>query len=184
MATKQGRKTEEMVKPKNKGGHPFIFTPALGKAVCDRISKGESLRSVCRDPKMPHVETVLNWVWSSDDIHKEFRKNFEIAREMRAEHVFEETMEISDDTSGDMMEVVREVKKNGKTEKVKEFVPNHTAVHRARLRVDTRRWFLARMAPKKFGEKIDITSGGKAIKQPRSVAINYVVPKVPKEKTV
>ena len=135
---------------------------------------------------MPHVETVLNWVWSTDesDQAKQFVKNYHIAREMRAEHVFEETMEIADDASTDMVETVREVKKNGKTKQVKEYAPNHAAVHRARLRVDTRRWFLARMAPKKFGEKLDITSGGKAIKQPRSVAINYVVPKVPKQKAV
>lgn len=164
-----------------KGGRPSIFTPKLGADVCERISKGESLRSIGRDPKMPDVTTILRWVFdtSPSEAMKVFQKNYEVAREMRAEYVFEETLEIADDTSGDMMKVTRSVTKKGKTKKVEEFTANHANVHRSRLRVDTRKWFLSRMAPKKFADRVDITSGGKAIKEPRGVAIQYLVPAKP-----
>lgn len=34
---------------------------------------------------------------------------------------------------------------------------------RSRLRVDTRKWYLSKVLPKKFGEKMDVTSGGEKI---------------------
>jgi hypothetical protein len=33
-------------------------------------------------------------------------------------------------------------------------VENHEAINRSRLRVDTRKWLIARMAPKKYGDRV------------------------------
>jgi hypothetical protein len=38
------------------------------------------------------------------------------------------------------------------------------AVNRSRLQLDTRKWVLGRMNPKKYSEKLDITSGGDKLK--------------------
>lgn len=37
---------------------------------------------------------------------------------------------------------------------------------RSRLRVDTRKWYLSKVLPKKFGEKLDLTSDGKVLPTP------------------
>ena len=161
--------------PKKKNGRPSLFNKKMADTICLRLSKGESLRSICRDPKMPEIHTILRWIFDEDK--KEFQKAYELAREIQAEVIFEETVEIADDSGVDIS-VNKTKTKKGKSEVTSEVsVANNVAVHRARLRVDTRKWFLARMKPKRFGEKIDVTSGGKELKQPRGAVINYLVPK-------
>lgn len=81
------------------------------------------------------MSTLLSWL--TDAKHKEFSEQYEKACNARAEHMFDELLEISD--------------------KKKE------AVQRSRLRVDTRKWYLSKLMPKKFGDKVDVTSGGKPI---------------------
>ena len=61
----------------------------------------------------------------------------------QADYYAEEIIEISDDSSGDEL-----TDEDGKTRINSEFV------NRSRLRVDTRKWLMARMAPKKYGDKI------------------------------
>lgn len=184
-----GKKGEKKLGPgkgnRTKGprhGRPSLFSKQLGQDICLRISSGESLRSICRDlekrtPKGPDICTVLSWLYREEEEYKEFRRNFDQAREMQAEVIFEEAMEIADDATKDSAQIQY---KNKRGQMKTMLQPNRVAVDRARLRVDTRKWFLARMAPKKFGEKIDVTTGGKEIKQPRPAVINYLVPSKPK----
>jgi hypothetical protein len=43
-------------------------------------------------------------------------------------------------------------------------VVNNEVVNRSKLRVDTRKWLMAKMKPKVYGDKVDVTSDGKQIK--------------------
>jgi hypothetical protein len=78
--------------------------------------------------------------------HKEFRDQYASAREAQADYYAEEIIEIADDGSNDWME-----RKRG-DETIE--VENHEVIGRSRLRVDTRKWLMARMAPKKYGERV------------------------------
>ena len=69
---------------------------------------------------------------------------------MQADHFADEIIEIADDASNDWMERER---KDGSTE----AVLNYEHVQRSRLRIDARKWLMARMAPKKYGDKITHT---------------------------
>ena len=40
---------------------------------------------------------------------------------------------------------------------------NHDVIQRDRLRVDARKWMLGKMQPKKYGDKLDVTSDGEKI---------------------
>lgn len=40
---------------------------------------------------------------------------------------------------------------------------NGEHVQRSRLRIETRKWLMAKMKPKKYGEKLDMTSDGKPV---------------------
>lgn len=140
--------------PKKKG-RPSIFTKALGTTICRRLAEGETLRAICREDEMPTISTVMAWVLDLEK-HKEFSEQYTRAREAQAENMFDEILEISDDSSDDHMMI--EVGKKDLIVENKEFV------QRSRLRVDTRKWYLSKVLPKKFGEKLDLTSAGKVIK--------------------
>lgn len=68
----------------------------------------------------------------------------------------EEIMEIAD-THDDEVEII-EAKDGTKRIRV-----NNEAVQRAKLRVDTRKWLMSKLSPRKFGDRIDVTSGGEKL---------------------
>lgn len=84
---------------------------------------------------MPDRASVHRWL--IDKNKREFYDQYESACNIRAENMFDALTEIADNTEGE--------------------------VQRDRLRVDTRKWYLSKIMPKKFGEKMDVTSDGKAI---------------------
>jgi len=92
---------------------------------------------------MPDKSTVIRWLAR----YQEFRDQYACARGAQADYYAEEIIEISDDGSNDWMERQRG---DGSTEEVE----NKEVLARSRLRVDTRKWLMARMAPKKYGDKV------------------------------
>jgi|WetSurMetagenome_2_1015567.scaffolds.fasta_scaffold00103_32 hypothetical protein len=78
---------------------------------------------------------------------KERLNRYARATEMRADLMADEILEIADSVGGDMITL-----KDGSK------VVDNAVVQRDRLRVDARKWLLAKLHPKKYGEKIDITS--------------------------
>lgn len=126
-------------------GRPTDYTPELGDLICAELVTPRSLSSVCRDEGMPNKRTVLRWL----RIHEEFQKLYSIAVLERADSVFEDMFEIADDARNDFME---ETNADGKPSGVYRFRKEH--VQRSRLRIETRKWALARMNPKKYGDKM------------------------------
>lgn len=113
-------------------GRPSIYTEKLAKDICKRIAKGESVRSIGKDSKMPHADTIHAWVLDRD----EFSVQYARAKGIGAEIEFDELEEIA------------------RTEE---------DVQRARLIVDTKKWALSKKIPKKYGDKIDMTSDGEKL---------------------
>lgn len=138
-------------------GRPSIFNQELADRICERIACGETLRAICKDDDMPDVSTVLAWVSHADK--ESFSKQYASARLAQAQHLFDELLDIADDSSDDWIE--KELK-GGKTVDVL----NQEHVQRSRLRVDTRKWYLSKVLPKIYGDKLDMTTNGKDIPQP------------------
>jgi len=134
------------------GGRPTDYSTDLANEICARIAEGESLRSICRCEGMPNIRSVMRWL----GIHPEFSQQYARAREAQAESMFEEMLEIADDGSNDWVE---RTSKDGETG---DKVVDHEHVSRSKLRVDTRKWMLARMAPKKYGDATNIKLSGDA----------------------
>ena len=110
---------------------------------------GESLRSICRDETMPARSTVH--LWLAKDVA--FSDHYARACDVRAEEVFDEMFEIADDATNDYM--LQASKDAGDEDGVSLKAGfNGENVQRSRLRIDTRKWALARMNPKKYGDKI------------------------------
>lgn len=119
-------------------GRPTKFTQELADTICSRIAEGESLRSICRGDTVPHIGTILRWVAENSV----FREQYEVAMAQRAESMFEEILEIADETKRDTIAT-----ENGEK-------PNAEWISRSRLRVDARKWMLSKMLPKKYGDKM------------------------------
>jgi len=129
-------------------GRPSTYTDAMASDICERIACGDSLRTICADAAFPVIRTVLRWLASGD--HPEFVTKLARAREAQADVLALEIMEISDTPLAGKKTIV---KPNG--------IETTTAdmIEHRRLQVDTRKWLMARMAPKKYGAKTtqDIT---------------------------
>ncbi len=133
-------------KPKKKG-RPSLYTEALAANICRRLAEGETLRAICRDGAMPAISTVMGWLFNGK--HKDFSEQYSHARVRQADALFDEALEIADDASGDWA-----VDKDGKK------TLNHEHVQRSRLRVDTRKWAAGKLAPKRYGDKLQHTGEG------------------------
>ncbi len=69
--------------PKKRTGRPTIYSPELASELCMRLAIGGSLRSVCEDPKMPGITTVMRWLLephSDTDPRAAFRAQYARAR--------------------------------------------------------------------------------------------------------
>ncbi|MBX3498117.1 MAG: terminase small subunit protein [Alphaproteobacteria bacterium] len=126
-------------------GRPTKFTQKLAETICKRIAQGESLRTIVKDDDMPCAATVFTWLL--DPAKKDFLEQYETARNVQAELMFEELLEIADNGEHDELE---RTTSDGDTY----TVPNTEYMQRSRLRVDTRKWYLSKVLPKKFGDKI------------------------------
>lgn len=151
--------SENDTKLPNPVGPPTIFTPELFLTICDRLSNGESLRSVCRDETMPDKKTVLRWIRDDDQLRIQYAR----AKEESADALVDEMIEIADDASNDFMTIE---KGNSSYE-----VENREVTNRSKLRVETRKWIASKLKPKRYGDKLDVTSGGRAIRPPATVSV-------------
>lgn len=128
-------------------GRPSSFTQEIASEICERISDGESLRSICKSDDMPDKATVFRWL--ADATNESFRDQYARAREVQADTLFEECLDIADDSSRDTKTL----------EDGREVVDNEV-VQRSRLRVDTRKWMAGKLRPKVYGDKLEL-SGNK-----------------------
>ena len=129
-------------------GRPTDYTIDLANQICAFISDGCSLRTISAKPGMPAIVTIFSWLHK----HEEFAKQYARAKDDQAEALIEDMLDIADDNQNDRKMVSR----NG----VEVEVVDNDVINRARLRVDTRKWIASKLKPKKFGEKMDLTSGG------------------------
>ncbi len=134
------------------------FDQVVANAICDLIIEGKPLRNILdghydaedeegRSIQFPTVRVFFRWLRE----YEEFRKQYALAKEMGADAKFEELEEIGEEA----------------------IKAAHDADPRAagavvqahKLKADNMKWYMSKMKPKKYGEKLDLTSGGEKIKQ-------------------
>lgn len=102
------------------------------------IEEGASLRSILRRDDMPGRTVFFEWLNEDEKKANQYAR----ACELRADLIFEEILEIADESSKDTIY----------TDKGE--LPDNEWINRSRLRVDSRKWMLGKMNPKKYGERI------------------------------
>lgn len=132
--------TPDIVKRKMgrpKGSGYTIRTERNATLICERIAEGYSLRQIGKEIGCVK-SAITDWVRDEPDFDVRYAR----AMELRTEHFAQEILEIADEGTNDWME----------REGV--FVPDHEHISRSKLRVDTRRWLMSKMLPRKYGDRV------------------------------
>lgn len=124
------------------GGRPSTFTPEVIEAVCTLIAEGHSGRETC---EMLGLSQSAMYRHLTDD--KEFQEQYARAREMQADLLFGQIIKIADTP----LVGTKEVGKEWGTEVTKADMIEHR-----RLQVDARKWLVVKLAPRKYGEKLQV----------------------------
>ena len=131
-------------------GRPSGYSDELGDEICERLCNGESLRAICEPSDMPSRSMVFRWLGNNES----FRDQYARAREEQADAIFDECLQIADESTNDYMDT--QDSDGATTAKL-----NGENIQRSRLRIDTRKWMAGKMRPKKYGEKLELEHSGK-----------------------
>ncbi|CAG2132445.1 terminase small subunit-like protein [Cupriavidus numazuensis] len=131
---------------KRKVGRPSLYSQELVNAILEKIADGKFLTEICADPAMPSCSTVFKWRLD----YPEFSEAYAHAREAAADKMVIETVAIADDGINDTYIDAETGERR----------TDHDVIQRSKLRVETRKWLLARMAPKTYGDRIETVHSG------------------------
>jgi hypothetical protein len=127
---------------KHPGGRPTDYSSELADKICQELIKPRPLIDICKDAGMPERETVHRWLVK----HPEFSHKYRVAREHQADAYADEIITIADTSDADNV-----------CDEYGNIKPNHEWIARSKLRVDARKWYASKVAPKKYGDKVEQT---------------------------
>jgi hypothetical protein len=133
----------EIIPPLEKPRRPGEFTDEIFQQVCDRMAGGEGLRKICEDPQMPSRQTFLRWIEKDTGRQAQYTA----AREALMDWYAEEILTIAWDSSKDT--IPAEGKKPARCD--------NEWVNRSRLKVDTLKFLMAKLHPRRYGDKLPET---------------------------
>ena len=108
-------------------------------AICARVSECHFLQDIAADCDVSRG-SLVKWLGSEANANL-----YACAREAQADKMAEDILSIADDGKRD---TYLDAEGNTRTDQ--------DVIARSRLRVDARKWLAAKMAPKKYGDKIAI----------------------------
>ena len=126
--TPEPRSTHANQRTKNQEKKPLTdsrYTTELGVEICRRMSEGEPLRQICRDKGMPPESTVRQWV---RDDRQGFAAQYDAARRLQVECWSDEIVCLANRDDLDP--------------------------HDKRVRIDTLKWLMSKLAPRRYGDRL------------------------------
>lgn len=103
----------------------------LEERICEMLARGHSMAKICRRKDMPAESTVYKWLAEGGA----FSERYTHAREQQADLYADEIIEIADNCP-----------------------PVQEEIAKAKVRIDARKWKAARLAPKKYGDRLDVNA--------------------------
>ncbi|MGV8840675.1 MAG: terminase small subunit-like protein [Bauldia sp.] len=117
--------TQSAPSPSRAGGRSTRYGEALVEEILARLALGESLRSICRTPGMPDESTVR--LWAIED-REGFAARYARARDLGLDALADVLLAIPDEA------------------------PDAPS---GRLRFEVLRWYLSKLAPKRYGDRVE-----------------------------
>ena len=149
---KNKSKTKKIKAPKIMG-RPKSYSEKIAAYICEQLMCGRSLTSICKLNGMPSIATIYNWLSPKSKCHnKEFLESYIVARELQADTLADQVVDIADDGRNDTY-----TKVNSRTGEL-ETVVDYDNVRRSRLRVDALRWKAAHLLPRKYSKRMQVSA--------------------------
>lgn len=111
-----------------KVGRPHGYTEEKALEICELVADGQSINKISKMPGMPNRSTILKWF---RDV-PEFSTMYARAKEIGFEVLADEIIDLAD----------------------AEENMNKDQLRRHQLMIDTRKWLLAKLQPRKYGERV------------------------------
>ena len=124
---------------------PVKYSKEVGAMICKRLALGMSLHKAVDTEGMPAFENVWIWLWK----YPEFKEMYDTAKREGGEAMSENMMKIVEE------DVI-----------VGDDKSDNARVQQQRLRVDTIKWTMSKLLPRKYGDKLDVTTNGKDLPTP------------------
>jgi len=140
------------VKPVGKGRPAVWDRKAVVDEVCARLAVSEmGLARLMGDDrtKFPTALTFLTWIDANEDFQRQYAK----AMMLRAQYMEHRLNEIADEESlAPLYDLKGQPIRKANGDLV--MGVSSVGVAHARLRIDTRKWLMSKMMPKKYGDKL------------------------------
>ena len=127
-------------KPKRSVGAPTLYTREKAVDICARISNGESLAQMVKDPDMPVQSTVYKWLIDNP----EFSEMYTRAREWQADTNADQILQIADEHPPEYTD------DKGRTSLDSSYIAWQ------RSRIDARKWTAMKLKPRKYGDRMQM----------------------------
>jgi hypothetical protein len=115
-------------------GRPSLYSEELADLICEDLGNGKSLREICKAEGMPDRSTVLRWMQTNEAFATKCARTREGPQ---AEHVVDEIVEVE-----------------------KGALAGTITSDIARVLISSKQWRASKLAPKKYGEKLETTVKG------------------------
>lgn len=157
------KKTNAEQSKKGAGGRPTDYSAELAAAMCADIAfcedeqRGFKVHEACKKHGIA-VSSFFLWLTK----HKEFSEAYARAREVRAEQLFEEVIEIPDSLPAGLAWELPDGRRFLKVEEIEDEELQGKAqlkglskevVAKANLQVSSRQWYLSKLLPKQYGSR-------------------------------
>jgi len=124
-------------------GRPTTYTKEIADEICNRLSQGESLRSIVKDNHMPGQSTVYEWLFKK----KDFAEQYTHAREEQADTHADAIVDIADETPQTMPVYDKEGN-------LLEIKLDSAYIQWQKNRIEARKWTAMKLKPKKYSDRI------------------------------
>ena len=115
------------------------YSKRIFQDICNRIISGDSLLKICSEPDYPDRITFFRWLEKAPELLATYTR----AKELQADYYAEQMLDVIDNASSTRDEI-----------------------ERAKVKVETLKWIASKLKPKKYGDKLDVTSDGERIERP------------------
>jgi hypothetical protein len=112
---------------------PVTFSMKLMETICARVAQGDNLNQISKEPGFPTEAAVRQWVAAD---REGCASMYARAREQQMEWWADDIIRIADSAMSD-----------------------YESVNAVRVAVDARKWAMSKLAPKRFGDRIEHAGG-------------------------
>ncbi len=111
------------------------FNQAQADKICELMVKGKNLKEICSMNSMPSMPCVLSWLSKVSEFATTYARSREI---MLDNYGTDEIIDLADNAA-----------------------LTAEAINKARLQIDTRKWVMSKLLPRKYGDNAVLTHTGK-----------------------